>query len=261
MIDIHSHILPKFDDGARSIGESVEMARIAANDGTTILFATPHVVSMPDLQSIRNAAESADSLRTALIEENIELRIVTGAEVYPMYGITDAIDDEVPILLGPGGKYMLLDSPLSGLPVGFNQLIFDIQTRGISPIIAHPERVNDIQKDPLLLEELVNKGVLFQINATSITGLHGDTAKSMALQLLKSGWAHFIASDAHSPRSRRPGLSVAADELKEILGEETVLDLVENNPRRVLEGEPVPTNPGPFQADKPKRRFWLFGKH
>ncbi|MHB1001692.1 MAG: tyrosine-protein phosphatase [Armatimonadota bacterium] len=255
IIDIHSHILPYFDDGSKSIEDSIEIARLSVADGVTVLFATPHVASHKELQQARIISEKTDILQSILEEHEIHLQLATGAEVYPSSSILKWLDEGYPLTMGPSSRYILIDSPLAQIPIGLHDLIFDLQANQYKPIIAHPERVEPIQKNPQIMEELVNKGVLFQINASSIMGRQGDDAVTTAMVFLRHKWAHFIASDTHSPRHRRPMIAPAIIKMAEIMDTDDIRDLVELNGKRILENKPIPTNPAVYTPAKSKSFF------
>jgi protein-tyrosine phosphatase len=255
MIDIHCHVLPGLDDGAGTLEEAVEMARHAAGAGASVVFATPHVSCPSDLDMAGEIPGNVASLQSALDDLGIDLRLVPGAEVFPSDGLLEPLGNGLPITLGRDGRFILLDTPLTVLPIGLENLLFDLQTRGVTPILAHPERSLPIQREPELLERYVQQGALVQVNASCVFGKHGHAAEFAAFEFLRHRWVHFIASDAHSPHHRRSALAEAAEELSMVMGPEVVAELVHDNPRRVLNGESVSTNPAVY---KPKRRSnWL----
>jgi len=249
MIDIHCHILPNFDDGAESLAESLAMAEIAAATGIRTIIATPHVDQPDQAGSI---LESVEALQAAIDERGIELQVLPGAEVFPSPAVPDWLEDGVPIAIGKG--YILLDCPLMNVPLGLDQLVFRLQAHGVTPILAHPERVLPIQKRPQLLEELVHAGMLIQLDAMSILGKHGSAAAKTAHVLLRHRWAHFLASDAHSSNHSRPQLARAAHALRSIIGDARVRQLVQENPLRLLKGESIYSDP----ADYSPPRMWAF---
>jgi len=260
MIDIHSHILPGLDDGAQNMGEAVEMARIAAEDGTKVLFATPHIAAEISLSLAAEIPGRTAQLQSMLDEQEIDIKLIPGAEVYPISSIVESLDKGAPLLLGES-HCMLLDAPLSQLPDGFDQLVNDLQSRGITAILAHPERVRVIQKNPQSLEDLVHKGLLLQVNALSVVGGHGSVARRTAETLIRHKWVQLIASDAHSPHTRKPGLGEAEQVLMEIAGDETAREMTRVNGGRILSGEPIPADPLPYTPDHHKRWFGIFGGH
>lgn len=247
MVDIHCHILPDFDDGPGTKEESVAMAAFAART-TRVVFATPHLGIVNGLDAAVEIADRVASLQRLLDAENLALRVVPGAEVYPSGNLVRAVDCGAPLTLG-GGRYLLLDTPMVSTPVDLRQLVFDLQTRNITPILAHPERCATIQRQPSILEDFLQAGALVQINSGSLLGRHGILARRTAMKFLRQRWAHFIASDAHSIRSRRSTLADAAAALRPEFGNETVAELMCENGRRVLEGETVPSNPAAYRPD------------
>ena len=156
MIDIHCHILPAFDDGPRALGESLAMAEIASISGVDTIIATPHVGIDGNEQAAHRIPESVEALQAAIDDRGLAIRVLPGAEVFPSSAVTRWLDDGCPITLGKNGKYILLDCPLLNVPTGLDQLVFELQARGITPILAHPERVLPIQRRPQLLESLVS---------------------------------------------------------------------------------------------------------
>ena len=254
-VDIHNHILPDFDDGPETMDEAVQMARMAAADGIRKLFATPHIGTHNDLGLASEVSERVAALQAAIDAEDIPIRVFPGAEVYPSANVARAIDCGVPLTLGNSGTHLLLDTPLMNMPVDITQLVFDLQTRGITPILAHPERSLAVQRNPRLLEEPVLRGALVQVNAASIIGSNGRAARTAVFRLLRQRWVHFIASDAHSARRRRPALSAAAAALGAEYGPEIVCELTRENGSRVVDGQAVPSDALAYKPDGV--RAWL----
>lgn len=254
MIDIHCHILPGIDDGAKTMEESLAMAELAADGGTTIVFATPHI-NTSERYDATQISMRVDALQSEIDAKSIPMQIIRGAECYPSNSIIAALNSNAPITLGDGGRYILLDTPLTAIPIGFEQLIFDIQTLGITPILAHPERAKPIQENVQMLEEFVMRGMLIQSNASSVIGGHGELAQETAQTLIKHGWIHFIASDAHSIRHRRSKLKAASDYLRDMIGESKTDELFSGNGMKVLNGETVQSSPIAYCP--PKKKSWF----
>jgi protein-tyrosine phosphatase len=255
MIDIHCHILPGIDDGPKNMDESVAMAEIAVQAGTTMVFATPHVNTSEKDDVCRKIAEKTAELRSELDSRSIALEIVHGAEVYPACSVIKAVESGSPITLGNEGRYILLDTPLTLIPMGFEQLIFDLQSMCITPILAHPERSKAVQEDPQILEPFLQRGALIQSNAGSVVGSHGCLAQVTVQNMIRHNWVHFIASDAHSTGHRRTKLRAAREELVDLIGEEQTNQLFIENGKRVCEGEAVPTDPAAYSM--PRKRTWF----
>jgi protein-tyrosine phosphatase len=253
MIDIHNHVLAAIDDGPKLLDESVTICKIAVEQDITVLFATPHVASHNELLASRQFLEKTSELQLILDEKHVNLRLVAGAEVYPTMDILRWLDEKYPLTLGDS-KFILLDSPLTQMPNGFDSLIFELQSRGYKPILAHPERVEPIQCDPRLLEELVRRGLLLQVNASSICGKRVSESMKTAKILLDHNWVQFVASDAHSIRHRRPMLLEAYEALESDYGETLAKNLTEINGLKVLNNEVVLSDPLPYHV---KKRSWF----
>jgi protein-tyrosine phosphatase len=232
VIDIHCHILPGIDDGPSDIQESIDMARIAARDGITKIVATPHIKNT--LHPVSSIKDKITRLNKRLAELAISIEIVQGADVNAML--------DVSLLRGytiNNTRYILVEFPHSHLPHSMKEVLFNMMVQGYRPIITHPERNASVLKDPRVLFELINGGVLAQITADSIVGTFGIDIQECSRYLLKKNMIKFIATDAHSSHHRRPVLSEGLKAAGKILGKENALKLVTVNPEAVLRGRPL----------------------
>ncbi|MEZ4599277.1 MAG: CpsB/CapC family capsule biosynthesis tyrosine phosphatase [Syntrophotaleaceae bacterium] len=232
MVDIHCHILPGVDDGPEELRHSLQMAEMAAADGIARIVATPHVKD--DLLSPGFLSERIREFRENLRMIGSPLEMYLGADVSS--ALPPNIQARYTINRGP---YFLLEFPHSHLPRNAEQIVFSILLAQLRPIITHPERNPSIIREPDLLFRLVEAGALVQVTAGSLTGLFGVDANHCTRYLLKKKMVHFIATDAHSPRHRRPVLSKAVEEAASIIGKPAALALVTANPKAVLEGRPL----------------------
>lgn len=241
--DIHSHILPGFDDGAEDDAAFLEMARAAVGGGTARMAATPHCDLDSDPSVIARVAEAVGAYGALLDREGIGLKLLPGLEVRINSGLFRAAeDDELEALrLGGAGKagYILTDLPPIDMPTATADILFQVQLRGFTPILAHPERNRFLSNHIDTVREMAERGIILQVNAGSLEGLYGKTAKRCALALLDEGLAGLVASDAHAPAGRGPDLSPAALIIAERLGEDAVGVLLEANPDLSLAGEPL----------------------
>ena len=250
MIDVHCHILPEVDDGSDSWEESFDIIRMEISGGTKGFITTPHVLDSPDLNRVSLFQARLTELRIRLVDEGIALELYPGAEVYPFPAAIKAIDDGVPLTMAGSGKYVLVDTPFSQMPHDFDTFIFDLRSRGITPILAHPERSTAFQSDPARMIECVRLGAVLQVNAGSLKDRYGPVANSFAQRLLARRMAHFVASDTHRP-SRAPTLGTFRDSQSEALGTDYVNLLTTLSPRAVVEGRPLPDLPeAPSEPDK-----------
>jgi protein-tyrosine phosphatase len=253
VIDLHTHILPALDDGARTLDESLTMVRIAIADGITCLVATPHdpggVSDYPNQVRAR-----VSDLEVALHEEGIELQLVMGSELYAVPDLVDRLRTGRALTLG-SSRYFLLEFPLTDLPIFATQLVFAARVAGLVPIVAHPARTAAIQSDPDRLYELVERGVLGQITSGSLTGVFGPRVQVTARALVEHNLVHLIASDAHGTRHRAPRLSEAVAVARDIVGEELAQAMVTTRPQAILSDQSLTLDP-PRHCRPRRRWFW-----
>lgn len=215
------------DDGPRSISTSLAMARIAAEDGISVVIATPHADGSP-LAPERLAA-AVENLNRELGGRGIPLTVVSGFEVPHHLALDLAASHTL-----AASSYLLIEFPHDFMPVEAAPLIRALVGRGYLPIVAHPERNRDILADPQRLAEIVDAGAQSQVTAASITGDFGPDCQWCAHYLLTRGLSHFIATDSHSPTFRIPVLSKARSFAEKLLGPERAALLLEGNPRKIL---------------------------
>jgi protein-tyrosine phosphatase len=214
MIDLHSHILPGVDDGPTTIEESLELARRAASDGVRLIAATPHVRDDYPTEPATMERLVAE-VRTAIQTAGIPLEVRPGGEIAIDWLDRLSEDDLGRFGLGGSPRYLLVEFPYAGWPLSLHEWIFRLVTRGVTPVIAHPERNAEVQHDPLQLRPLVDAGALVQITAASLDGRVGRSAQTAANELLRRGFAHLLASDAHTPDVREAGLAQAVEAIED----------------------------------------------
>lgn len=247
MIDLHSHVLPGLDDGARDLDEALAICAAAAADGTRVLAATPHV--RDDYPTTPGAIEEAlDALRAA----GPSLDVVPGAEL-DLAELERSDDELEQYVLGGRGPWLLVEMPYFGWPLDFADRLFRLRVRGFRAVLAHPERNRDVQERPELLDPLVAGGTLVQLTAASVDGRLGRTAQRCCETLIERELVHLIASDAHAPSVRAIGMSSAAEAVRD---DALARWLTHDVPRAIVENEQLPPRP---RADRPRRR-WLRGR-
>ncbi len=243
MIDLHCHILAGLDDGARDMEESMEMAEKAEEDGIHTIVATPHTLNGVYFTETDRTRREAGLLQDALDARKIAIKVLPGAEVRLNPFMGEVIEGPFACTLNGTGCYLLLEFPATGLPPGAENEIFALRLKGITPIIAHPERNLAIQGDPHLVERFIEMGALCQVTAMSITGEFGSSAENAAIEMLEAGLVHVIASDAHSADDRPPRLYEAVDAAAEVLGSWRQAEkMVTINPDAILNGRPLPAD-------------------
>jgi protein-tyrosine phosphatase len=209
MIDLHSHILPGLDDGARTLADSIEIARAALDDGITVIAGTPHVRDdwPTDAESME---QRVDELRAELEASKVPLDVRRGGEIALDWSFKLSVDELRRFGLG-GSRYLLVETPYYGWPLQLPDLLLSLRDQGLVPVLAHPERNVEVQTRPERLIPLVEGGVLVQITAASVDGRIGRRARDCGLGLIRAGLAHLLASDAHHASVRAVGLSAATD--------------------------------------------------
>ena len=255
MIDIHSHLLPGLDDGAGSWEETVEMARVAVRDGVRVMVATPHM--MWDGAYANRAPAVLDRVAEAqwrLEEAGVPLEITAGGEIYLSPETPVGLKSGELLTYGNQGRFALVELPSAEVPAYAEGVFFTCEVQGIRLVLAHPERNPAVMGDLSRVISWVERGLLLQVNARSLLGESGPRVQEAAEALLQRRLVHFVASDAHSVLRRAPGLARARARIRALVGEEMARTLVEENPRRLLEGEVVRVWE-PVEPRKP-RGFW-----
>jgi protein-tyrosine phosphatase len=252
MIDLHSHVLPGLDDGARDLDASVAMARAAREDGVSVLAATPHV--RDDYRTTPEQMEDALArVREAVGAEGIDIEILPGGEIALDELARLGRDDLRRFGLGGNPDVVLLEFPYYGVRLDIAQRVFELRTNGITPVIAHPERNPAVWKDVTVVAGLVAAGALVQVTAASLDGRLGRRPRGVALGLIAQGLAHMVASDAHAPEVRAIGMSSAAA----AIGDQALARwLTHEVPRALLDGRSLPARPQTQPARR--KRFGAF---
>ncbi|HEX8183481.1 MAG TPA: CpsB/CapC family capsule biosynthesis tyrosine phosphatase, partial [Blastocatellia bacterium] len=186
-------------------------------------------------------------------------RIVLGCELRFTHDVVTHVcrDKSAPTI--DGGPYALVEFPHQVVPLGSERALFELMSNQIRPIIAHPERNHLLMAEPERFYELVEMGVLGQVDTGSVTGQFGKKVQQTARLMLEHGLIHFIASDCHNTRNRLPGMSEAVQATAEIIGEEYAQAISKDNPAAVVEGKPIPVRPEAMLPQK-RRRWFLFGR-
>jgi protein-tyrosine phosphatase len=262
--DLHSHILPGFDDGARDEGQFLEMATIAVAGGTSRIVATPHCDLESTQLDLDEVSTSVAEHSALLASKGMQLELLCGAEVRINAGLFVLAEDGGGSLarlgIGDVRKFLLVDLPLFDLPVPTHEALFRIQLSGMTPILAHPERNRYLIRHPSIVREMVERGIELQVNSGSLEGIYGRHARQSALALIQEGAARLIASDAHQPNGRGPDLSGAATIVERRLGSEAAGIMFQLNPDRVIQGEDLTPAVKAGVRKSPHRLFSLFSR-
>lgn len=255
MVDIHCHILPGLDDGAKDLSESLEMARAAVEEGIRTIIATPHHHNGQYENPKQRILEKVAELNGALREESIPLIVLPGQEPRICGELLGDYHEGSVLTLNNGGKYLFIEFPADHVPYYAERFLFEVQLTGITPIIVHPERNRDVMERPEVLYQLVKKGALTQVTAASVAGYFGKKIKKFSLQMIEANLAHFMASDAHNVTNRAFKMNEAFKVLDNEFGDEA-LYLFKENAALLVEGKNVMKDV-PYRI-KRKKLFGVF---
>lgn len=239
IIDIHAHFLNGVDDGSQSLEQSLAMIKQAEANGISFLAATPHATDMTNDALSQLFLDTFARLQREVQRAKIQVDIVLGAELFFSPHIYEWF--RYPwATFNNNKKYLLFELPLYELPGGVSDFIFQCRLKGLTPILAHPERYHYMHKMERKLLEWHRQGCLLQTNAGSVTGQFGQKVQSFARRLLKAHLVHFIASDAHDEKYRSYELMPQAREITlKFLPEWYVDQLFKENPQKALAGAPL----------------------
>ncbi|NQS89432.1 hypothetical protein HQ584_06560 [Patescibacteria group bacterium] len=235
MVDLHTHILPGLDDGAKNWEESLKMCTFAQKEGITTIVCTPHIIPGTYDNNREKILLITGKLKEKLKQQRINLKVVPGAEIRLFPDIIKQLKNKTLLTINDMGKFLLIEFPLNWIPPFTRDLIFQLQLRNFTPIISHPERNRDIRETPDLVYHLVKQGALIQISSLSILGYLGKRVRRFCEKLIRHNLVHLVASDIHSP-----GKFFLRESLKTIsgwIGKESALKLFTENPQRIVRGE------------------------
>lgn len=250
MIDIHSHILPGIDDGSKSIEMTLDMLKRAEREGLENIVATPHFRRGCFEVTYNEVKDLVLKINKLLELEGIDIKVHVGQEVYFSDRIIDDFEEGIIGTIN-GGKYMLLEFPMRKIPKEAIDYMYELKLRGVTPIIAHPERYSEVISNIEVLNQFIDEGCLFQLNAGSIRGDFGKDVKKTAEKLIKSGVYAFIGSDAHNNKGRNTGIFEESQEIfkKNILLRSVFLE----NEVKLLNNEEII-----YEGSKLKKKKFFF---
>ncbi|WP_079506570.1 tyrosine-protein phosphatase [Mesobacillus jeotgali] len=254
MIDIHCHILHGIDDGPRTLGESISLAKSAVKEGIHTIIATPHHKNGRYINTKASILEKVSELNGILQIEKIPLTILPGQETAIHGDILSGIEMGE-ILTLARTQYLFIEFPANHVPHYSEQIFYEIQLKGIIPVIVHPERNAEIIERPDTLYKLVKNGALAQITASSIAGQFGKKIKAFSEQLIDANLVHFIASDAHNSDKRSFYMQQAYSNVRKRYGTDMVY-LLRDNAELLIQGNNIYKDI-PARVRKRKKIGWF----
>ena len=236
MIDLHSHILPGLDDGARDMETALHMADIAVQSGVSAVVVTPHCVS----DRVEQVRKRLADLQSAVRAEGIPIRLYSGMEIFGRPD-TAALLRAGRLLTINGSRYPLIEFDFDTDGEEETAVLHSVIQAGYTPLVAHPERYRCIQEDPEQVNLWARMGCRFQVNRGSLLGRFGPEAREVAWALTGRGFATVVSSDAHSATRRTPWLRDVWEQLELRLSPAAAMWLLEENPRRIINNERLPS--------------------
>jgi protein-tyrosine phosphatase len=242
LCDLHCHLLPGVDDGARTLEDALEMARALVDLGFTTVAPSPH--ARPEyLSHSRETVEvRLAELREALGREGVRLSLGTNAENFLDEIFVRGLGTPEARLLG-AGKYVLVELPYTAPVPALTDILFRIRLKGVTPLLAHPERCLEFERSGRAAEA-VRTGALLQLDVGALTGRYGGMAKKLARAFLEDGLYAVGATDLHAPVGAREWVGKALTELRSRVGERAFTRLMATSPARLLAGEPLESGQG-----------------
>ncbi len=249
-VDIHCHILPAIDDGARDRAESLEMARIARTAGAAVIVTTPHNFPRSLSSVLEESRHRVDLLQRAVTQAGIDISLTTGQEVRITRGLSAQVESGDAASINET-RYMLVEPPFTSLPEYVDEELETLMARGVWPVLAHPERNRVIQSDPDRVRSFIAQGVLTQINTGSLLGHYGPQALETGVYLLRRGLAHVLATDAHSATGQRvPNMRSGYEAAALLVGEDAARAMTRDNPFAITQEREIPWRP-PAETPQP----------
>ena len=260
MIDIHTHILPNIDDGARSIEETFNLIKEAKNAGFEAIVSTSHYkegyyeTDTPEREVWINAIH--ENLQT----KNIDIKLYLGNEIYMTENIVKLLEDGKASTINDT-SYVLFEMPLNIEPENLYDIIYEMKQCKLVPILAHPERYTFIQNEPELAYDLIQKGVLMQANYGSIIGEYGYKAQFIAKKFFENNMIHFLGSDVHRQNTIYAKMPEILSELNSVIGEEKLEELTTKNPQLALRNKRIDiSEPHPIELSLKEKIIMKFKK-
>lgn len=228
MIDIHCHILPGVDDGAALFAESLEMAKQAEKEGIRKIVATPHHQNGKYHNVKTDIIQKTAELNNYFQAEQVDLEVLPGQETRINGEMVKDFENGEIVTLANVSTYLFVELPSGHVPHYTGQLLFDLQMKGLTPVIVHPERNAELMEQPDKLYKLVNNGAVTQITAASFTGYFGKKIQRFTFDLIEANLTHFIASDAHNTTNRTFKMDEARSLLEKKYGVDMLFYFMEN---------------------------------
>lgn len=241
-VDVHCHLLPGVDDGAKTLGQAVEMARMACADGIDTVICTPHQLGSYRHNSGPELRRRVQRLQQDLDRAGVDLEVLPGADVRIEPDMVPLLRQGEVLSLADQNKHVLLELPHE-IYFPLEGVLDELEAVQMVGVLSHPERNQGVMKQPDVLFGLVERGCLMQVTAGSLMGTFGGHCQEVAEWILRHDLCHLLATDAHGPKSRRPLMRRAFARAVELVGEDTAREMCCWNPQSIAAGESIKIRP------------------
>lgn len=238
MIDFHTHIIPNIDDGSRSIEETFNLIQEAKEAGFEGIILTSHYIENYYETGARERDIWVKAIRDSLRTKGININLYIANEIYFSENMLDLLIERKASTIN-NGSYVLFEMPLNIQPIDLYEVIYSLQQNKIIPILAHPERYTFVQKNPKLINDLIERGVLMQANYGSILGQYGEKAKIIVRKFFENDMIHFLGSDVHRQNTVYKNMQDALEKIMYIVGQKRLEELTTINPKLVLDNKRI----------------------
>lgn len=235
-VDIHCHMVPMVDDGARDMGTALGMARLAYEEGIRTIVATPHYHQRKVLCSEEEIRERFEDFKRQAEQMFPELTILYGREIYMTYDAMEQLEKKELQLSMCGKEYVLTEFDVTTDYAYMQNLLRNVMLMGYLPILAHIERYQCLLEHEERIEELKSMNVVLQINAMSLMGESGRNIQKFLKKLIKKELVDVVATDAHTTQTRAPKIKDAACFIEKKYGTGVMEKLLINNPNKIIQG-------------------------
>lgn len=238
-IDMHCHIIPNVDDGAKSLEQAMNMISIAYQNGFRTMIGTPHYEVGRYEANKEEIENNYLKLKNMLKERMPDFKLFIGNEIFFSYGVVDKLNEGEIFTLADSNYVLVEFSPDDSFGY-IKKSLYEIINGGYTPILAHTERYEEVMESGIKnVEKLVDAGVLIQINASTFAGNMGIGIRRKALKLIKNDLVHFVSTDCHSDGRRSPDLTECIKYLQKKTDTETINTLLRNNAIKIINNEDI----------------------
>ncbi len=237
--DMHNHILYGIDDGANNIAQSVSILKKMEMLGYDEVIFTPHYIENTKFNANNEKKNYLiNEIRNLLKEENINIKLYTGNEVFADINILELLKKEEIVTLN-NSKYILIEFNRDREYIFYKGVVTELVNNGYVPIIAHPERYKFFENNDLLINEYLDLGALFQGNIKSITGTYGEGSRALFIHFLKNKYYSFLSTDIHLDEMMFLNFDAMKEKILEYITDDYCTDLTYNNIGKVINNEDV----------------------